>query len=455
MTDDGRTQPSPQPPVEGVALAASSLDCGMRSHPGRDPEKQVNEDAGFHRMTPLGYLAVVCDGMGGHAGGQEASNLAVETIAREFDRAGPQDDVKEVLRRSIELANAAVHALGHATPRARPGSTVVAIVASEAGVDVAHVGDSRVYRVHGTSIEPVTRDHSAVQQLVDAGVLTYEQAKVHPEANKITRALGMAESVEVEVARTALPYAPGDTFVLCSDGLSDLVEPRDILGIVTQGAPQQAAGQLVELANARGGHDNITAVVLRLRVSSRRDLAPTAVDEGPRTVVHTAVGTPIMPKVSGVRETVMMTPVPGPSVPPAHPSGPQLPLDSSSYPSLAPSRRPPATTHSGAPSRAPLLIGLVLGLLGVATALYVFYRYWQERAGEHRVAPTVTLAPPPGPVPASSAEARPPDAVPNTAPGPTPPLGSAAGPVGTEDDPPLPTLAPHTTAPRPHPSHHP
>ncbi len=451
MTEDARTQPSAQAPGEGSALAASSLDCGMRSHPGRDPEKQVNEDAGFHRMTPLGYLAVVCDGMGGHAGGQEASNLAAETIARELDRASPHDDVKDVLRRSIELANAAVHALGHATPRARPGSTVVAIVASDAGVDVAHVGDSRVYRVHGTSIEPVTRDHSAVQQLVDAGLLTYEQAKVHPEANKITRALGMAESVEVEVAPRALPYAPGDTFVLCSDGLSDLVEPRDILGIVTQGAPQQAAGQLVELANARGGHDNITAVVLRLRVSSRRDLAPTAVDEAPRTVVHTAVGMPIdMPKVGGVRETVMMTPVPGPSVPPAHTSGPQLPLDSSSYPSLVPSRRSEITHR--APSRLPLLVGLVLGLLGVATALYVFYRYWQERAGEHRVPPTVMVAPPPSPASAGSAEVRPPDAVPSA--GPLP-LGTAPAAATTEDEPPLPTLAPHTTAPRPHPSHRP
>ncbi len=454
MTDDGRTEPVPQPPVPGAALAASSLDCGMRTHPGRDPDKQVNEDAGLHRMTPLGYLAVVCDGMGGHAGGQEASNLAVETIAREFERAGPHDDVKEVLRRSIELANAAVHALGHATPRARPGSTVVAIVASEAGVDVAHVGDSRVYRVHGTSIEPVTRDHSAVQQLVDAGVLTYEQAKVHPEANKITRALGMGETVEVEVARTSLPYAPGDTFVLCSDGLSDLVEPRDILGIVTQGAPQQAAGQLVELANARGGHDNITAVVLRLRVSSRRDLAPTAVDEGPRTVVHTAVGAPIAAKASGVRETVMMTPVPGPSVPPAQASGPQLTLDSSSYPSLAPSRRP-QTTQSGAPSRFSLLFGLMLGVVGVATALYVFYRYWQDRSGEHRVAPMVSTAPS-GPAPSIPPEGHPPDVAPNMGAGPaSAPAASSPPPAPTEDDAPLPTLAPHTTAARPHPSRHP
>src|SRR5690606_32756792 len=113
----------------------------------------------------------------------------------------------------------------------RPGSTVVAVLVHEGGAEVAHVGDSRLYLVHAGAISQVTKDHSMVQQMVDHNLIRAEDAAKHPDANKILRALGIAKEVEVEVRPEPVAYAAGDVFVLCSDGLSDLVEPAEILQI--------------------------------------------------------------------------------------------------------------------------------------------------------------------------------------------------------------------------------
>src|SRR5262249_48046218 len=144
----------------------------------------------------------------------------------------------------------------------RPGSTVVAVLMHAHGTEVAHVGDSRVYLVHEGQIFRVTRDHSIVQEMVDRGLLTPQQAARHPDANRITRALGMAPEVEPEVRPQPLLHVTGDAFVLCSDGLSDMVEDAEILAAVDGVPSAQATGKLVDLANARGGHDNITVLVL-------------------------------------------------------------------------------------------------------------------------------------------------------------------------------------------------
>ena len=121
------------------------------------------------------------------------------------------------------------------------------------GTEVAHVGDSRVYLVQQGQVFQITRDHSMVQEMVDAKILSQSQAAAHPDANKITRALGIDDDVEVAVRPQPLAHVAGDAFVLCSDGLSDMLEPADILRIVSGDPPAQAAGKLVDLANARGG----------------------------------------------------------------------------------------------------------------------------------------------------------------------------------------------------------
>src|SRR5215469_7382047 len=174
-----------------------AVEYAERSDPGRDPEKQVNEDACGQRETRFGHLCVVCDGMGGHAGGREAAELGLETIFEAFDEAPDATPPAQVLRAAIEEANRRVHVMRTSEVGfGRPGCTVVAALMHARGTEVAHVGDSRAYHVHGGQIFRLTRDHSLVQELVDRGLLTPQQAANHPDANRITRALGMAAEVE-------------------------------------------------------------------------------------------------------------------------------------------------------------------------------------------------------------------------------------------------------------------
>ncbi len=257
----------PEPP--GSVQSAGTLpavDSGERSDPGRDPDKQVNEDACGRWETRFGHLCVVCDGMGGHAAGREAAELAVSTVVEEFDRAADHTAPADVLRGAIEEANRRVHVLRTSEiGLGRPGCTLVATLTHSHGTEVAHVGDSRAYLVHEGQISRLTHDHSIVQQLVDRGLLTAEQSAHHPDANRITRALGIGPDTDVEVRPRPVPHVTGDAFILCSDGLSDLVEDFEILGIVGDEPAAQAVGKLVDLANARGGYDNITVLVLRIR----------------------------------------------------------------------------------------------------------------------------------------------------------------------------------------------
>jgi protein phosphatase len=282
-----------------TTLDPPAIEIALRTDPGRDPDKQVNEDACGHRVTRFGHLAVVCDGMGGHLGGKEASEKALATIFRTFDEAPDAASGRDVLARAIERANEAVFQMAPLGANAsRPGSTVVAILVQPSGCEIAHVGDSRCYVVHAGKAEQLTRDHSVVQQMVAAGLLSPEAAKSHPDANRITRALGTAHEIDVELAPSPYPFVTGDVFVLCSDGLSDLVEPAEILEIAGSEPPAQAAGRLVDLANARGGHDNITVIVARMKASAAQPasfaVAPTVV----QTVVEApaAVHVPPAPK---------------------------------------------------------------------------------------------------------------------------------------------------------------
>ena len=188
-----------------------------------------------------------------------------------FEKAAPGSAPRDVLADAIRLANVRVRGLSVTDAEAgggRPGSTVVAVLVHSGGTEIAHVGDSRVYMVHQGQIFQVTRDHSMVQEMVEAKILTPDQAAVHPDANKITRALGIDDDVEVEVRPQAIAHVAGDSFILCSDGLSDLVDSPEILGIVSSNPPAQAAGKLVDLANAHGGYDNITVVIVRPRTSA-------------------------------------------------------------------------------------------------------------------------------------------------------------------------------------------
>jgi protein phosphatase len=284
------------------APALPAVEYAERSDPGRDPDKQVNEDACGRRETRFGHLCVVCDGMGGHAAGREAAELALAAIFETFDQTPDGTPPAVVLRSAVEEASRRIHAMRTSEiALGRPGSTAVALLMHAGGTEVAHVGDSRAYLVHEGQISRLTRDHSMVQEMVDRGLLTPQQATNHPDANRITRALGMAEEVDVEVRPTPVLHVPGDAFVLCSDGLSDLVEDAEILDIVGSEPAAQAVGKLIDLANARGGHDNVTVIVLRARegaLASASTVAPTVaqtnVTQAP--VATVASGTVVRPE---------------------------------------------------------------------------------------------------------------------------------------------------------------
>jgi protein phosphatase len=286
-------------------MQGALLEVAQRTDPGRDPDKQVNEDSAAYRATKLGHLLIVCDGMGGHALGQEASRLAVATIMQSMEMAAPGASPGAALAQAIFDAGRGVYNMGGAGPQVgRPGSTCVALLVHGGAVEVAHVGDSRAYFVRNGHIWGLTRDHSVVQQMLDQGAITPEQAILHPEGNKITRALGIMPDTEVELREPPLLHAVGDILVLASDGLTDLVRTEEIGTVVAQAASLDLACQnLVAMANARGGHDNITVLLARVlppggagAMVSQEPLAPTIL-EAPVVAVpeRTLVDRPVAP----------------------------------------------------------------------------------------------------------------------------------------------------------------
>jgi protein phosphatase len=345
-----------------------------KSDPGRDPGKQVNEDALGHRETRFGHLCVVCDGMGGHAAGREAAELALATIFETFDRAPDGATPAQVLRDSIEEASRRVHVMQtNEVSFGRPGSTVVAALMHAGGTEIAHVGDSRAYLVHEGQILRATRDHSVVQEMVDRGLITADQAAQHPDANRITRALGMTAEVAADVRPEAVHHVTGDTFVLCSDGLTDLVDDLEILLLVGDSPAAQAVGRLVDLANARGGHDNISVLVLRARQSALASATP-------------AVGT-----VPSVTPTVAQTLVEEPAALPMPPMPPGMPLagpPAVRVPEVVVGPSPPDRT-----GRRPgpiVVVGLGLAAIAVAVLCAILAAHVAGRGGK-RNAPSSPL----------------------------------------------------------------
>jgi len=260
-----------------MQIAATGItDVGLK--------RDRNEDA-FLINDEL-QLYVVADGMGGHAGGEYASGLAVNTVeeilsgmelpthyshgehaGRTVDGLGAGEDPVEIvklrLNEAVRLAGLRIHDWASSHPEyLGMGTTVVALLVHEGNAYFAHVGDSRIYRIRDGSIEQVTEDHSLVAQSIREGLLTEEQAKFHRMRNVITRALGFDREVEVDVQVQAV--LRGDRFLLCSDGLSGKLDDREMLQIIERHPLHEANRQLVGLACARGGEDNITTIVVRV-----------------------------------------------------------------------------------------------------------------------------------------------------------------------------------------------
>ncbi|TNE84381.1 MAG: Stp1/IreP family PP2C-type Ser/Thr phosphatase [Deltaproteobacteria bacterium] len=218
-------------------------------------------------------LFVVADGMGGHAGGEYASAICVNTVEEivtsmelhddiPVDSDDPVEVTRERLKYAIRLAGRRIFEKAREEREFHGmGTTAVAVLVSNGQAFVAHVGDSRVYRKREGKIEQVTEDHSLVNEKLKAGLITAEEAKNHKMRNVITRSLGYQEDVEVDIS--VLPLNIGDEFLLCSDGLSGHVD-GDELGEQIGSSLQDSARHLIEMACERGGEDNITVIIVRV-----------------------------------------------------------------------------------------------------------------------------------------------------------------------------------------------
>jgi protein phosphatase len=209
-------------------------------------------------------VCVVADGMGGHLAGEVASARAVETIERELHERAT-DDPAMTLGETLEQANALIWKEAQEDPeKSGMGSTVVCAVIDGAVAHVANVGDSPAYLVSGGTARQLTHDHSWVAEQVLAGDIRPEDAEIHPYRHILTRCLGAEETIQVELYQ-AIELHPGDALVLCSDGLTAHVRPEEIGPIVASATGAEAAARaLADLANERGGTDNVTVVVARV-----------------------------------------------------------------------------------------------------------------------------------------------------------------------------------------------
>lgn len=228
--------------------------------------RMVNEDRAIVQEDLNGWtLAIVADGMGGHQAGDIASTMAVELIQEGLQSVDPDisgEERQRQLRKVIEIANEKIFEFASQRENYHGmGTTVVTVLAKDDCAVVAHIGDSRAYRIRGNHIEQLTEDHSLVNELVRSGQISREDANHHPRRNVLTRALGTEPAIEVDVQE--ILWQQGDLLLLCSDGLSNLVEKDRLLQTVTgEGELESKVQQLIQEALDAGGDDNITVVLL-------------------------------------------------------------------------------------------------------------------------------------------------------------------------------------------------
>lgn len=255
----------------GVAEAleiVSQTNSGMvRSH---------NEDS--VGCEPACGLVVLADGMGGYNAGEVASGIAVSVMTTEIssrfssvsmvdkDEVSGEELAVILLRDNIQKANLSIFHAAHSKPQyAGMGTTIVAALFYDNRVAVAHVGDSRMYRMRGGTLEAITRDHSLLQEQIDGGVISAADARLSKNKNLVTRAVGIDAKVASEIH--VYDVAVGDIYLLCSDGLNDMLEDEDIHSVLhaMQGNLPLAAEQLIQMANDNGGRDNVSVILVRVK----------------------------------------------------------------------------------------------------------------------------------------------------------------------------------------------
>ena len=254
--------------LEAPPPSAFEIDASVQTDKGC--VREINEDSGLMvrpsdpaLLAAKGTLLVVADGMGGHSAGEVASQMAADVVSRLYYET--REEPGRALRHAVEEANRRIHAAAAADESKHGmGTTCTALALCGGRVYAAHVGDSRLYMLRDKQLYQLSEDHSAVNEMVKLGIITKEQARTHEDKNVILRALGTVAEVEVSVLE---PFAvrEGDRYLLCSDGLHDLVVEAEIASVLSESEDTHAAGErLIAMAKERGGHDNITVGIIAI-----------------------------------------------------------------------------------------------------------------------------------------------------------------------------------------------
>lgn len=251
--------------VQTLLGARTDLGCVRENNEDKFEFFQPDDE---NVLATKGSFYGVADGMGGHAAGQIAAEIALKTTIRTY-YADPSPMVEDSLRAAVQQANGIIYDLSRAiAERNGMGTTLTALVVRGEEAFIAQVGDSRCYRVRDDRIEQLTEDHSWVNEQVKRGALSQEEADMSPFKNVITRSIGNTPNVDVDIFAHEIEV--GDQFLLCSDGLSNEVTADEMLDAMKNSSPSQAAWDLVNLALERGGSDNCTVLIVKITDISRK-----------------------------------------------------------------------------------------------------------------------------------------------------------------------------------------
>jgi len=286
MDNEALQEPSSSSDEQNKKIPAAITDIGC--------EREINEDRYAVIDSVNGRAWICCDGMGGCLGGELAAQLAIDSIRRVFET-GDFDNAEQALKSSIDEANRIILLRRQNPVFSSMGTTVVAAVVNKDQVVITHAGDSRAYLVRAGEIQQLTVDHTYVQDLVDRGNISAEEALSHPQSHVLTKCLGAQPRLELETSTFWIwdNEEASDYLVLCSDGLYSLVTDQEIAQQITNNTPQNACVNLVELARSRGGYDNITLTVLPMsgELKSERDSSKVEVEPPKRKNLFTTSST--------------------------------------------------------------------------------------------------------------------------------------------------------------------
>lgn len=268
----GRNQAEPlvkqADPQKEISSVEYEVTAALRTDPGC--LRESNEDSVRYTRPAdpsvrarKGVLAVVADGMGGHSGGEVASRIATDVINSVYYET--DGDGTDALNKALSEANQQIYQAAVADKELNGmGTTCVALAVQDGSAHCAYVGDSRIYLIRGSELYLMTEDHSAVMEMVHMGLITVAEARHHEDKNVIIRALGSQPDIEVSTWQEPFPVREGDMFLLCSDGLHDLVEDDDIKRVMLGGDLDSSCDNLITLAKERGGYDNVTVGILSI-----------------------------------------------------------------------------------------------------------------------------------------------------------------------------------------------